>query len=71
VAIKQSTLAQMVISNSPKTKQDLIKALQNQNIRQIEIIEPYDHTRQQELIKATKQIMTRSGDVTIILVRTQ
>ena len=61
----------MMISNSPETKQDLIKALQNQNIRQIEIIEPYDQPRQQELIKATKQISTRSGDVTIILLRTQ
>lgn len=61
----------MMISNSPKMKQDLIKALQTQNIRQIEIIEPYDQTRQQELIKATKQISTRSGVVTIILLRTQ
>lgn len=61
----------MMISSNPKTKQDLIKALQNQNIRQIEIIEPYVQTRQQELIKETKQISTRSGDVTIILVRTQ
>lgn len=61
----------MMISNSPKTKQDLIKALQNQNIRQFEIIEPYDQTRQQELIKATKEISTRSGVVTIILLRTQ
>ncbi len=60
-----------MISSNPKTKQDLIKALQNQNIRQIEIIEPYVQTRQQELIKETKQISTRSGDVTIILVRTQ
>ncbi|WP_445808725.1 hypothetical protein [Yoonia sp.] len=71
MAIKQSTLAWMMISSNPKTKQDLIKALQNQNIRQIEIIEPYVQTRQQELIKETKQISTRSGDVTIILVRTQ
>lgn len=61
----------MMISNSPKMKQDLIKALQTQNIRQIEIIEPYDQTRQQELIKSTKQISTRSGVVTIILLRTQ
>ena len=61
----------MMITTSPKTKQDLVKALQRQNIRQIEVIEPYDQTRQQELIKATKQISPGSGDVTIILLRTQ
>lgn len=61
----------MMISNNPTTKYELIKALQKPSIRQIEIIEPYDQTKQQELIKATKQIMTKSGDVSIIILRTQ
>jgi len=55
----------------PKTKQDLIKALQRQRIQQIEVIEPYDPAQDQDLTKTAKAMFNRPGDVTIILVRTQ
>jgi hypothetical protein len=55
----------------PKTKQDLIKALQRQRIQQIEVIEPYDPSQDQDLTKTAKAMFNRPGDVTIIMVRTQ
>jgi len=55
----------------PKTKQDLIKALQRQRIQQIEVIEPYDPAQDQDVTKTAKAMFNRPGDVTIILVRTQ
>ena len=55
----------------PKTKQDLIKALQRQRIQQIEVIEPYDPAQDQDVTRTAKAMFNRPGDVTIILVRTQ
>lgn len=55
----------------PKTKQDLIKALQRQRIQQIEVIEPYDPAQDQDFIKTAKVMFNRPGNVTIIMVRTQ
>ncbi len=55
----------------PKTKQDLIKAIQRQRIQQIEVIEPYDPAKYQDLTKSAKAMFNRRGDVTIILVRTK
>ena len=52
-----------------KTKQELIKALQSTKLEQIEIIEPYDPTQLNELIKTAKQMATKSGTVSIILLR--
>ena len=54
----------------PKTKTDLIRLLQGQNIQQIDIVEPYDSTREHELLTKTKAMSQRSGEVTIILLRT-
>jgi hypothetical protein len=44
--------------------------LQRQTIQQIEVIEPYDQTREQELLTKAKAMAQRSGDLTIILMRT-
>ena len=52
-----------------KTKQELMKALQSTKLEQIEIIEPYDPTQLNELIKTAKQMATKSGSVSIILLR--
>ena len=52
-----------------KTKQELMKALQSTKLEQIEIIEPYDPTQLNELIKTAKQMATKSGTVSIILLR--
>ena len=55
----------------PRTKQELIRALQGLRISQIEIIEPYDPSNPDELIKNAKQMFHKSGNVTAILVRSQ
>ena len=52
-----------------KTRQELMKALQSTKLEQIEIIEPYDPTQLNELIKTAKQMATKSGSVSIILLR--
>lgn len=53
----------------PKTKQDLVRALQKMRIAQVEVIEPYDPSTADELTKTAKQMFHRSGNVTVILVR--
>lgn len=55
---------------TPRTKTDLLRVLQRQTIQQIEVIEPYDSTREQELLTKAKAMAQRSGDLTIILMRT-
>ena len=52
-----------------KTKQELMKALQTAKLEQIEIIEPYDPTQSSELTKTAKQMATKSGSVSIIILR--
>ena len=52
-----------------KTKQELMKALQSMKLEQIELIEPYDPTQLNELIKTAKQMATKSGSVSILLLR--
>ena len=56
--------------SSIKTKYELIRSLQKQRIAQIEVIEPYDGSRSVELTRATKSMIAKSGDITIILLRT-
>ena len=55
---------------NPKTKPKLIRTLQKQRISQIEVIEPFDQSRADELIKTAKRMSNRSGQVSIILLRT-
>ena len=52
-----------------KTKQELMKALQAAKLEQIELIEPYDPKESNELTKTVKQMATKSGTVSIILLR--
>ena len=51
------------------TKQELMKALQSIKLEQIEIIEPYDPKQSNDLTKTAKQMATKSGSVSIILLR--
>jgi len=53
-----------------KTKHELIRNLYKQRVAQIEIIEPYDPTRADEVTKVAKVMSYRSGQVTVILLRT-
>ena len=55
---------------SIKTKHDLIRSLYKQRVAQIEVIEPYDPTRPDDVTKAAKAMSYRSGQVTVILLRT-
>jgi len=52
-----------------KTKQELMKALQAAKLKEIELIEPYDPKESNELTKTAKQMATKSGSVSIILLR--
>ena len=53
-----------------KTKHDLIRSLYKQRVAQIEVIEPYDPLRADEVTKAAKTMSYRPGQVTVILLRT-
>ena len=46
-----------------------MQALQGVKLEQIEIIEPYDPKLSNDLIKTAKQMATKSGSVSIILLR--
>lgn len=53
-----------------KTKHELIRSLYKQRVAQIEVIEPYDPSRADDVTKAAKAMSYRSGQVTVILLRT-
>jgi hypothetical protein len=55
---------------SIKTKHELIRSLYKQRVAQIEVIESYDPSRADDLTKAAKAMSHRSGQVTVILLRT-
>jgi hypothetical protein len=52
-----------------KTKHELIRSLYKQRVAQIELIEPYDPSKADEVTKAAKMMSYRSGQVTVILLR--
>ena len=53
----------------PRTKNDLVRAIQKMRIGKIEVIDGYTPSDVRELTKAAKSMSAGSGDVTIILVR--
>ena len=53
-----------------KTKHELIRSLYKQRVAQIEVIEPYDPSRADDVTKAAKAMSYRSGQVKVILLRT-
>lgn len=53
----------------PRTKNDLVRAVQKMRISKIEVIDGYVSADERELVKAAKELSQGSGDVTIILVR--
>ena len=60
----------MMIDNIyPRTKPDLVRALQKMRITKIEIFDGYTPADEGELLKAAKSMSVGSGDVTIIVVR--
>jgi len=59
----------MFDNDYPKTKNDLVRAIQKMRINKIEVIDGYSPTDERDLIKAAKAMSQGSGDLTIILVR--
>ena len=55
---------------SIKTKHELIRSLYKQRIAQIEVIEPYDPARADDVMKMAKAMSYRSGQVTVVVLRT-
>lgn len=52
-----------------KTKHELIRSLYKQRVTQIEVIEPYDQSKADDVTKMAKAMSYRSGQVTVILLR--
>ena len=53
----------------PRTKNDLIRAIQKMRINKIEVIDGYVPADERDLVKAAKELSQGSDDLTIILVR--
>jgi len=59
----------MLVNLYPRTKNDLVRAIQKMLIKKIEVIDGYTSADERELTKAAKSMSAGSSDVTIILVR--
>ena len=60
----------MMIDNLyPRTKPDLVRAIQKMRIGKIEVIDGYTPSDERELTKAAKELSQGNHDLTIILVR--
>lgn len=53
----------------PRTKPDLVRAIQKMRINRIEVIDGYVPADERELLKAAKDMSAGNHDLTIILVR--
>ena len=51
----------------PRTKNDLVRAIQKMLIKKIEVIDGYTSADERDLIKTAKSMSAGSGDLTIIL----
>lgn len=59
----------MRTSQNPRSKSDLIRALQKMPIAKIEILDGYTPADEKDLLKKAKDLAKSKGDVTIIMVR--
>ena len=53
----------------PRTKNDLVRAIQKMRINKIEVIDGYVPADERDLVKAAKELSQGNNDLTIILVR--
>ena len=53
----------------PKTKNDLVRAIQKMPIKKIEVIDGYTPVDERDLVKAAKAMSVGSGDMTIIIIK--
>ena len=59
----------MLDNRYPRTKNDLVRAIQKMLIKKIEVIDGYTSADERELLKAAKELSQGNNDLTIILVR--
>ena len=59
----------MLDNDYPKTKNDLVRAIQKMRINKIEVIDGYSPADERELLQTAKAFSKRHHDLTIILVR--
>jgi hypothetical protein len=55
----------------PRTKSDLIRAMQRMQIDKMEVVEPYGEDRRAEIDTALRELNRGSGDVTVIILRSR
>ena len=55
----------------PRTKSDLIRAMQRMQIDRIEVVEPYGEERRADIDTALRELNRGSGDVTVIILRSR
>ena len=53
----------------PRTKSDLVRAMQKMRMSKIEIIDGYSASDERDLTKLARDMSSGAGDLTIILVR--
>ena len=53
----------------PKTKNDLVRAIQKMWVGKIKVIDGYTPTDERDLIKTAKGMSVGSGDMTIIIIK--
>ena len=59
----------MLEAQHPRTKSDLVRAIQKMRINKFEVIDGYVPADEKDLLKTAKALSQGSGDLTIILVR--
>jgi hypothetical protein len=60
----------MMIDNLyPRTKPDLVRAIQKMRVGKIEVIDGYTPVDERDLVKAARDMSAGNNDLTIILVR--
>jgi hypothetical protein len=55
----------------PRTKSDLVRAIQRMQIDRISIVEPYDKSRDGDIAAALHELGRGSGNVTVVFLRTR
>ena len=53
----------------PRTKPDLVRAIQKMRVGKIEVIDGYTPVDERDLVKAARDMSAGNNDLTIILVR--
>ena len=60
----------MMLGNDyPRTKPELVRAIQKMKINKIKVFDGYAPADERDLVKAAKDMMVANHDLTIILVR--